>query len=161
MISRHPMDRLYSAFRDKILRRSILVHNINGKGHKPTFSKFLTFLAMSKPTSYNRHWKPNWVLCNPCMYNYDYILKMETFDRDSGSLLRAIGAGDIAEVNHLNGRGKSVRKEPNYEGLLKNVQPHILEKILNIFYLDFVLFGYNITQFTDILKRKQDEQKKT
>ena len=55
MISRHPMERLYSAFRDKILRRSILVHNINGKGHTPTFSKFLTFLAMSKPTSYNRH----------------------------------------------------------------------------------------------------------
>ena len=24
------------------------------------------------------------------MYNYDYILKMETFDRDSGSLLRAV-----------------------------------------------------------------------
>ena len=51
-----------------------------------------------------------------------------------------------------------MRKEPNYEGLLKNVRPHILEKILNIFYLDFVMFGYDITQFTDILKRKQEEE---
>ena len=37
-----------------------------------------------------RHWKPNWVLCNPCLYNYDFILKMETFDRDSGALLRKV-----------------------------------------------------------------------
>ena len=51
-----------------------------------------------------------------------------------------------------------MRSEPNYEGLLKNVRPHILEKILNIFYLDFVMFGYDITQFTDILKRKQEEE---
>ena len=90
MIARHPMDRLYSAFRDKILRKSIVVKNINGRTITPSFSRFLTFLAMSNPTSYNRHWKPNWVLCNPCMYNYDYILKMESFDRDSGSLLRQV-----------------------------------------------------------------------
>ena len=54
MVSRHPMERLYSAFRDKILRKGIIVQNINGKGHKPTFNSFLTFLAMSNPTSYNR-----------------------------------------------------------------------------------------------------------
>ena len=90
MISRHPMDRLFSAFRDKIMRKTIIVKNINGNKMKPTFSKFLTFLAMNNPTGYNRHWKPNWVLCNPCLYHYDYILKMETFDRDSGSVLREV-----------------------------------------------------------------------
>ena len=30
------------------------------------------------------------MLCNPCLYNYDFILKMETFDRDSGALLRKV-----------------------------------------------------------------------
>ena len=90
MIARHPMDRLFSAFRDKILRKSIIVKNINGNNKKPSFSKFLTFLAMNNPTGYNRHWKPNWVLCNPCLFHYDYILKMETFDRDSGSVLREV-----------------------------------------------------------------------
>ena len=92
VLARHPLERLFSAFRDKILRKrletkvllklkyynnicSIIVKNINGGRKKPTFSKFLTFLAMNNPTSYNRHWKPNWVLCNPCKYHYDYIVK--------------------------------------------------------------------------------------
>ena len=55
MIARHPMDRLFSAFRDKILRKSIIVKNINGNNKKPSFSKFLTFLAMNNPTGYNRY----------------------------------------------------------------------------------------------------------
>ena len=58
-----------------------------------------------------------------------------------------LGAGEVAEVNHLNGRGKTKRSEPNYESLLKNVKPHILEKILKIYYLDFILFGYSTAQF--------------
>ena len=55
MIARHPMDRLFSAFRDKILRKSIIVKNINGNNKTPSFSKFLTFLAMNNPTGYNRY----------------------------------------------------------------------------------------------------------
>ena len=158
MIARHPMDRLFSAFRDKILRKSILVKNINGKSSaKPTFSRFLTYLAMSSPTSYDRHWKPNWVLCNPCMYKYDYILKMESLDRDSAGLLNQIGSSDVAEINHLNVRGVHKKKEVNYEALLKQVKPHILEKILNIYHLDFVMFGYDLSPFTDILARKYKE----
>ena len=58
-----------------------------------------------------------------------------------------MGAGEVAEVNHLNGRGKAKRSEPNYESLLKNVKPHILDKILKIYYLDFILFGYSTAQF--------------
>ena len=54
LISRHPIARLYSAFRDKILRRSIIVNNVNGKGLTPSFSKFLTSIAMDIPSNFNR-----------------------------------------------------------------------------------------------------------
>lgn len=155
LLARHPVDRLFSAFRDKILRKSIIVKNLNGGKKKPTFAKFLTFIAMNSPTTYNRHWKPNWVLCNPCRYKYDYIVKMETFSRDSGSVLRQIGAGDLADVNHLNGRGKSNRTAVNYEMLLKNVPAHILEKVLDIYHLDFVMFGYDKTDLEAILETKK------
>jgi len=157
LLARHPVDRLFSAFRDKILRKSIIVKNLNGGKKKPTFAKFLTFIAMNSPTTYNRHWKPNWVICNPCRYKYDYIVKMETFSRDSGSVLRQIGAGDLADVNHLNGRGKSSRAKVNYELLLKNVPPHILEKILDIYHLDFIMFGYDKQDLEDILKAKKTQ----
>ena len=60
-------------------------------------------------------------------------------------------------MNHLNQRGKVKRSDPNYQALLKNVKPHILERVLNIYYLDFVLFGYDIKPFLEILRRKKDE----
>ena len=37
-----------------------------------------------------RHWKPNWLICNPCRFHYDYIVHMETFSRDSGAVLREV-----------------------------------------------------------------------
>ena len=41
--------------------------------------------------------------------------------------------------------------------MLTNVKPHILEKILNIFWLDFSLFGYDMTPFLNILQNKYRE----
>ena len=66
-----------------------------------------------------------------------------------------IGAADLADINHLNGRGKSNRTSLNYEILLKNVQPHILAKILDIYHLDFSMFGYDLVDLEDILTKKK------
>ena len=60
----------------------------------------------------------------------------------------------MAEINHLNGRTQHKKKEVNFKALLKNVKPHILERVLNIYHLDFVLFGYDITPFQNILEQK-------
>ena len=66
-----------------------------------------------------------------------------------------IGAGDLADVNHLNGRGKSNRTSVNYETLLRNVPAHILEKILHIYHLDFIMFGYDKSDLENILQTKK------
>ena len=39
--------------------------------------------------------------------------------------------------------------------LLKNVPPHILEKVLDIYHLDFVMFGYDKTDLEAILETKK------
>ena len=155
---------------------SIIVKNLNKGDKKPTFQQFLTHIAMNGPATYNRHWKPNWLICNPCKFHYDYIVKMETFSRDSGAVLRQvnsnyvflrknhfvpkIGASELADINHLNGRGRSDRPPLDYERLLKSVPAHILAKILEIFHLDFVLFGYDKTQIVKIVEKKKRETEK-
>ena len=155
---------------------SIIVKNLNKGDKKPTFQQFLTHIAMNGPATYNRHWKPNWLICNPCKFHYDYIVKMETFSRDSGAVLRQvnsdyvflrknhfvlkIGAAELADINHLNGRGRSDRPPLDYERLLKSVPAHILAKILEIFHLDFVLFGYDKTQIVKIVEKKKRETEK-
>lgn len=126
---------------------------------------------MNGPATYNRHWKPNWLICNPCRFHYDYIVKMESFSRDSGAVLRQvtldnttchmngfniqIGASELADINHLNGRGKSDRPPLDYGRLLKNVPAHILAKILEIFHLDFVLFGYDKSSLVKLAEQKK------
>ena len=60
----------------------------------------------------------------------------------------------------MNSRGRTARTartSPDYEAMLTNVKPHILEKILNIFWLDFSLFGYDMTPFLNILQNKYRE----
>ena len=39
---------------------------------------------------YYRHWRANWMTCNPCLYHYDYILHLETFSRDSAAVLKQV-----------------------------------------------------------------------
>ena len=63
--------------------------NVNGV-RRPTFGRFLRYVAMTSPAQYDRHWKPNWLVCNPCIYKYNYVLKMETFNRDSGAVLNLV-----------------------------------------------------------------------
>jgi len=160
ILARHPMERLFSAYRDKILRKSIIVKNLNKGDRKPTFRTFLTYLAMESPVTYNRHWKPNWILCNPCKFHYDFIIKMETFSRDSGGVLREIGASDLADINHLNSRSAKSRPPLDWRLLLEDTPSHVLEKILEIFHLDFVMFGYDKEPLLEILRLKKEQLEK-
>ena len=66
-----------------------------------------------------------------------------------------IGAAELADINHLNGRGRSDRPPLDFERLLKNVPAHILSKILEIFHLDFVLFGYDKSPLLKIVEQKK------
>ena len=83
--------------------------------------------------------------------NSDYV-----FLRKNHFVLK-IGAAELADINHLNGRGRSDRPPLDYERLLKSVPAHILAKILEIFHLDFVLFGYDKTQIVKIVEKKKRE----
>ena len=60
-------------------------------------------------------------------------------------------------MNHLNGRGNPARPGLNYGHLLAGVPAHILAKILDIFHLDFVLFGYDKEPLLQLLRQKNEE----
>ena len=48
------------------------------------WNKYLHLVAISKEESYLGLLHPNHIHCNPCMFDYDAVIKMENFDRDSG-----------------------------------------------------------------------------
>ena len=105
---------------------SIIVKNLNKGDKKPTFQQFLTHIAMNGPATYNRHWKPNWLICNPCKFHYDYIVKMETFTTDLVDLLRSRGVGWLP-LSHLNSHSRTkIVSAENLTSLFRDVPPSLM-----------------------------------
>jgi len=99
--ARNPWKRLYSAYIDKIYRLQLdfipIIREILKKnkaeycGEVPSFQEFLDSIVSNNHFLINNnHWKPIKNLCNVCMHNYTYMIKMETFVPDSMYLLDKI-----------------------------------------------------------------------
>ena len=68
---------------------------------EPSFVEFVEYLIETPLDKYDEHWKPIFVLCPPCHFNFDIIVKMETFKRDTEFLLNQRGRKiDSKEINY-------------------------------------------------------------
>ena len=101
MIARHPFERLYSAYADKVepimdkkrianrhVKRILkLFHKDLSQDQAPTFQEFIQYLRT--PMSTNWHWEPIYNICQPCLINYDLVLKTETLDWDNDWIIKS------------------------------------------------------------------------
>ncbi|XP_032816593.2 carbohydrate sulfotransferase 8-like isoform X1 [Petromyzon marinus] len=109
---REPLERLVSAFRDKLERpnpyyqplfgRAILArYRANASrealrsGEGVTFREFLRYLLdPRRPLGMDIHWEAATRLCHPCAISYDFVGKFEELEGDANNLLRAVGVPD-------------------------------------------------------------------
>ncbi|XP_058685499.1 carbohydrate sulfotransferase 8-like isoform X3 [Poecile atricapillus] len=86
MFTRHPFERLVSAYRDKLLHsepfysttvaneiRAMFRKNTNSS-EKVSFQEFVNFIIAKPPHSLDIHWKPMFLLCDPCNIHYDVLV---------------------------------------------------------------------------------------
>jgi len=172
MVSRHPFERLLSAYRDKLesLDRDIINRdgwyfskygkaivseyreNISGNlssKAEPTWKEFVTYLINTPITKFDEHWMPMWMLCSPCVVRYTAIAKMESFSEDTQFIINEAGLEDslTVEWKHRTGTvGNSDTIVDYYSQLTKSEIAALYTK----YRLDFELYGYDPDPYLDI-----------
>merc|ERR1712130_165711 len=102
LVVRHPFVRLISAWNDKLLTsnskqsapmfrvfRMSRFHTAESPTHRITFPDFVAYLlnAVENHESINRHFQPQSGMCDPCLSNYNRVLKVERLKSDMSALL--------------------------------------------------------------------------
>ncbi|XP_026742596.1 carbohydrate sulfotransferase 11 isoform X1 [Trichoplusia ni] len=175
LIVRHPLERLASAYNDKIVHawpksfHDKMGQRIIRKYRKkqtqespslpekyPIFQEFVSYVldeAKAK-RSLDMHWTPYTTFCTPCKFNFDVILKFETLDEDQRFLIQLAHLQEIIKPEWRNsGKGTNTLHNINhlYSGLKKNQ----LDGLYNLYKYDFQLFNYTIDNYYEIVG--QDE----
>lgn len=160
---RHPMERLVSAYRNKLAsnsssatdfrrrfgttmlkaRRGVgAFHNASRAGRGVTFAEFVYYLIdktyTSGQQSLNEHWAPYFDLCHPCTIPYDHIGKYETLEEDAEFILRKLGARpDLHFPPFVPSKTASL-----VPGYLATLTKDTSKKLYELYKPDFALFQY-------------------
>ncbi|KAL0119826.1 hypothetical protein PUN28_007926 [Cardiocondyla obscurior] len=159
LIVRHPLERLLSAYRDKLEhmqnreyyykrfgRRIVLKYRQPGNATtklEPTFAEFLRFIVSEK--HFDEHWIPYYRTCEPCIIRYDYILKFETLERDQNFLIQETNLSEyLHERNYsqnINPMGVTNRKI--LHEYIQGISRSLLDEVNKIYENDYKLFNYS------------------
>ena len=164
MVARHPLDRLYSGYVNKLVSGidQIMIKNhgsrilnmfhpeldpqVRARGYGATFNEFVQYLKL--PISNNKHWESIYNLCQPCFVQYDQVVKTETMDEDNFGIItkylphkRSIGfAGNVvAGGRQMSSMTTHGRKLEAYSGLNLTDMNYIHDRYKN----DLEYFGYS------------------
>ena len=119
MVVRNPIDRLWSAYLDKIylLQFVSVAKQIVGKYRQnstereracaddATFSEFLQF-ASDDPDAAD-HWMAYDQICQPCAIKYDAVFKLESFNDDLEYFLRKTNTSNAVDLSNLKNQTSS------------------------------------------------------
>ncbi|XP_065085055.1 carbohydrate sulfotransferase 11 [Ochlerotatus camptorhynchus] len=186
LIVREPFERLVSAYRNKLegcrnkyykLLGEQIVKRFRKKlkeGSKPalhkypkgpTFREFLEFLVAHYKSGgrFDEHWSPVYSFCTPCSINFTLIAKVETFQRDSEYIIRQAGLETLLLNKLPRSRLRSItnRAASNTRNLtpryFSQIDERLLTEVLEIYQLDFELFGYNSTKYYSYVQESIDD----
>ncbi|KDR09457.1 Carbohydrate sulfotransferase 11 [Zootermopsis nevadensis] len=176
LIVRHPLERLLSAYRDKIqfslphtlhqkLGNEIILkyrknkQKVKGSRNKstpkkprwPTFSEFVQYLVnvQQKGDPFDMHWAPITHFCTPCQVDFDIIMKFETLQEDQNYLIHQAGLQDIIRPEWKNPAKGCTTTElvTSYYSQLTRAQ---ILQLYHIYRYDFELFGYTLDGYLQL-----------
>lgn len=171
LIVRHPLERLASAYNDKIVHawpksfhdkmgRLIIkkYRKQQSKGQTPTqrypmFEEFVSYVLDEAKVkrSLDMHWTPYTEFCTPCKFNFDVILKFETLDEDQRYLIQLARLQDVVKPEWKNS-GKGTNTLHNINHLYSRLKKSQLDGLYKLYKYDFQLFNYTIDNYYEIIQ---------
>lgn len=177
LVVRHPFERLMSAYVDKLESYSRDVEYRGGYyyamyGHdivasyrakykqkfpdnplferkEPSFVEFVEYLIETPLDKYDEHWKPIFVLCPPCHFNFDIIVKMETFKRDTEFLLNQRGL-DSGLLTRKHSTKSGDQDQDLRRRLFSQLSKKMVSALRDKYRIDLTMFEYDVEEYTQI-----------
>jgi len=178
VIVRHPFERLMSAYMDKLdnylrdLRfRGGYYHAMYGGDivsryremyqakfpkhplfmrKEPSFVEFIHYVIETPVSEFDEHWRPMYLLCPPCHFNFDIIIKMDTFTRDSEYILRQKDLDGYIKLEKKHSSIKQKKSEENLDPkqfLFSQLSKKMLRDLYNKYRVDCEMFEYSIEDY--------------
>jgi hypothetical protein len=150
LVSRHPFERLISAYRDKFETNSVYTevfqkrygkHILSQSKEKnftfTNFVKFITDPSLGAEQKMDEHWAPYTSLCLPCYVDYSYVIRYDSFLEDAGFVLRLLFNSTLDAFPYKN---SASQQHKDYLASLNATQ---LSDLWNMYAQDFRLFEYD------------------
>ena len=171
-IVRHPLDRLISAYPDRILNgctdqaklhfpaifhltrsnlltlgTSVLYNKItNCIDTFPTFEEFIRFVIVNPDG--DLHWMPYHQHCSPCQIEYDAIIKLETAVQDQEYVLKQSMMDQYLNLSYQHHRQRNdVQTEDLRLQYFSNLTCLQFDELTKVYSKDFRLFTYDVKEF--------------
>jgi len=141
-VVRHPLERLLSAYRDKL-------ESGNNTHYYPIFGKvtwrqFVNLVLSTPAEKLDEHWRPISLLCSPCI-TWQQIIRMEQFAEDSEFLLarKKLSLKLASSWRHKHG-GHGERSKFELERFYySKLTVSEVEGLVQIYSRDFSLYNYS------------------
>jgi len=111
---------------------------------EPSFVEFVEYLVETPIDKYDEHWRPIHLLCPPCHFNFDVIVKMETFTRDTDFILRQRGLQDVISLS----RKHSVQSgQLDLSYYFSQLSENMVRALQEKYRIDFEMFEYDVEKY--------------
>ena len=147
---------MFSQLRAKVHQITKTQHVINFE----TFVQFVIFEIQSNTISYGSlHWWPYTQLCDLCHVKYDFIGKVENWHSNILYLLKRdeFSAFDLKSlISQKFNKNQEKTNEDTSLAYFKQLNPHLIIKLYNLYKFDFLIGGYDYPQnYVDMVKNNK------
>ncbi|KAG7172246.1 carbohydrate sulfotransferase 11-like [Homarus americanus] len=163
LFTRHPLDRLISAFSDKLENSDreskfdfhkyvgqevemMVRGKVTGLGHNVTFPEFIKWVTPPNGTwteaQKNEHWRPISELCAPCTVQYNAVGRYENLEQEMNATLHWLDVGHYAR--RFPPPDRTFHAAERRHQYLQHLASDDKLRFLRTYLLDFLLFGYDM-----------------